>query len=320
MSNRRIQLRVAYSSIWAEQSAFGVPLDNADLDAVIVTREGGQSHIEPVFKTEDLNDCTTQYLLDLIVLHRLGRLTLDLEVDKDILAGLLKYALGVESGSNRFMLGPTVLILPATTFIVGFADDEDPGIVLSDAVCESLVITGQIEQKFQVQAVFVGRGDMPDADYTFPDCETITPLRFDQNAEFFWGATDYIDETRRVVLTYNNNLPLNDFPFSLGSVDIARPLERGDKRTVTIDWTVTGRENDTLGRQGLTIPPTHDDWSLRIGDPGVVFQADDAMIRPSSGQYQVWDGEVSLACLAIQLTPIRVPGDVATPMNASIDA
>jgi hypothetical protein len=89
MSNRRTQLRVAYSSIWAEQSDFDVPLDPSELDAVMNSREGGQSHIEPVFLTEDLKDCTTQYLLDLIVLHRYARLTLDIEVDKDIMGGLL---------------------------------------------------------------------------------------------------------------------------------------------------------------------------------------------------------------------------------------
>jgi hypothetical protein len=320
MSNRRSQLRIAYNSDWAEQSDFGVPLTAGELDALLVTREGGQSHIEPVFTTEDLNDCTTQYLKDLIILHRIARLTMDLEVDKDTLAGLLKYGMGVESGSNRFMLGPTVYILPATTFVVGFADGEDPGIVLSDAVCESLVITGEIEQKFQVRAVFVGRGDMPDADFTFPDCEDLeNVLRFDQNAEFIWNGVDYILDTRRIVITINNQVPIRDFPFALGSVDITRALERGDKRIVTVDWVTTGRPNDDLGRQGLTIPPTHHDLSIRIGNPGIVFEAADGMIRPQQGAYQVWEGEVALACLALQITPIRVPGDPSTPLSAVVD-
>jgi hypothetical protein len=318
--NRRTQLRVAYNPDWEEQSDFGVPLASGDMSAVLPLKEGTQSHIEPVFGTEDLNDCTTQYLIDYIIRTRLARLTLNLEVDKDILAGLIKYALGVQSGSNIRMLSPTTYILPATSFVVGFADGEDPGILLSDAVCESLRITGEINQKFDVQAVFVGRGDMPDADHVFGECITIVPLRFDDNAEFFWGATDFIQDTRRIVFNHLNNLPLADFPFSLGSIDIARPLQRGDKRTTTFDWVVTGRPNDTLGREAMAAPnPTHKEMSMRIGNPGLQFIASDAMIRPASGAFQVWEGEVALACLATQVTPTKVPGDLDTPLLVVVD-
>lgn len=319
-TNRRTQLKVAYAPGFTVQTGFGVPLSPSALTKVLNSREGGQSHIEPVFKTEDLKDCTTQYLLDLIVLHRVARLTLDLEVDQEVLGGLLGLAFG-NSGASVTMLGATTYILPATTLIVGFADGDDPGIVLSDAVVDQITLTGRIDQKFQVRVVFIGRGDMiAAAGFDFPECSAITPLRFDQNALFTVNGTEYINDTRALEFSYNNNCPINDFPFALGSVDISRALERGDNRAYSVNWTVTGREGDTLGAAAITVPPTHYDFLIRIGSgtEGISLVAADAMIRPQGTNFQTFDGEVSLACLALVLTPILVPGDSATPLTANI--
>jgi len=319
MSNRRTQLRVAYAPGFTRQSGFGAPLSPSALTAVLTTREGGQSHIDPVFKTEDLNDCTTQYLMDYIVLHRYATLTLDLEVDAQVLGDLYGMALGTVSGSVATMLGPTEYVLPATTLIVGFADGDDPGIVLSDAVVKSIEISGRVEQKLQVKVVFCGRGDMLDAaGFVFPDCETITPLRFDNNTLFQVNSLEYKDDTRAFSLSFDNNVPLSDFPFSLGSVDISRALERGDKRPLTLNWTVTGRENDSLGDAAITVPPTHYDFMIRIGSGlnGVVLEAADAILRPQSN-LQGFDGEVSLAVLNLMLTPTRIPGDSSTPLQVT---
>lgn len=319
-SNRRTQLKVAHSPGFAVQSDFGVPLDPSELTKVLTFREGGQSHIEPIFKTEDLKDCTTQYLIDLIILHRIARLTLDLEVDQETLAGLLGLALGITSGSTITMLGPTTFILPATTLIVGFDDEDDLGIILSDAVVESITLTARVDQKFQVRVVFVGRGNMPIATgYEFPECDLIDPIRFDQNALFTWGGTEYISETRAFEFTYNNNPPVNDFPFSVASVDIARALERGDAREYSVNWTVTGEEGFGPGAEAITVPPTHSDLTIRIGSltEGIEIVAADAMIRPGS-PFQGFDGEVSLAVLNLVLTPTRVPGDNSTPLTVNV--
>lgn len=320
MSNRRIQLKVAYAPGFTTQSDFGVPLDPSELTRVLTFREGGQSHIEPVFKQEDLNDCTTQYLIDYIILHRTAKLTLDLEVDQEVLGGLLGMALGTTAGSSITMLGPTSFLLPATTLIVGFDDEDDLAIILSDAVVDSISLTAQIDQKFQCRVVFVGRGDMAVASgYEFPDCDLIDPLRFDQNALFTWNGTEYINDTRKFEFSYNNNVPVSDFPFSVASVDIARALERNDKRPCTFTWTVTGEEGDGLGSQAVSIPPTHHDLSVRIGSvtEGIQILAADAMVRPGN-PLQGFDGEVSLAVLNLVLTPTRIPGDSATPITVNI--
>lgn len=320
MSNRRTQLKVAYAPGFTVQSDFGVPLDPSELTKVLTFREGGQSHIEPIFKTEDLNDCTTQYLIDLIILHRIARLTLDLEVDQEVLAGLLGLALGTTAGSVITMLGPTSFILPATTLIVGFDDEDDLGIILSDAVVESITLTARVDQKFQCRVVFIGRGDMPiAAGYEFPDCDLIDPLRFDQDALFTWDSIEYITETRAFEFSFNNSVPINDFPFSVASVDIARALERGDKRPSTFNWTVTGEEGDSLGAQAVTIPPTHSTLSVRIGSgtEGIEIVAADAMVRPGN-PLQGFDGEVSLAVLNLVLTPTRIPGNSATPLTVNV--
>ncbi len=320
MSNRRIQLRVAAATGLTAQDEFGVPLDLGDIDFVFTPREGTQTHIEPIFISEDLNDCTTQYLKDLIILHRYARLTMDLEVNKDILAAIVGKAFGIESGSSRLMLGPTVVILPSTTFVVGFADDEDPGILFYDAVCESLEITGEIDQKMQVRVTWVGRGDMLAAEaFTFPDCEDITPLRFDQNASIIIDGEEQILKARRLVFTYNNNIPLRDHPFALGVIDISRPFERGDKRVYTTNVLLEGRIGDDLAAMAITIPPTHVDFSFRIGDPGIVFSALDAMIRPNATTLQEFHGEVSLGVLSLLMTPTRVSGEISTPFSAEVD-
>lgn len=313
---RRSQLRVAYAPGFVAQSDMGVPLSPASLTKVMLTKDGGQSHIEPVFLEEDLRDCTSQYLLDKIILHRFARLTLDLEVDADILEDLLGAALGVNSSGTITMLPPTVYDLPHTTFIVGFAGGDDAGIVFSDATCESLTITGRVEQKLSVKAVFVGNGSMLDAvGFTFPDCDTITPLRFDSDAQFFVNGTNYISTTRGFELTYPNNIPLNDFPFSLGSIDVQR-LERGDKRDVKLAWTVEGIENDALGAAARTVPPTHYDFDVRIGTD-VHLIAEEAIFRPG-GTFQGFDGEIFLAVLNTELTPVRIPGDSSTPFMATV--
>lgn len=317
---RRSQLRVAYAPGFQEQSAFGTALSPGALTKTLVTRDGGQSHIEPVFIEEDLRDCTTQYLIDKIVLHRFARLTLDLEVDQAVMSYLLNAALGVTSGSNVTMLGPAVFDLPHTTFIVGFDGGDDPGIVFKDATCESLTITGRVEQKLQVRAVFVGNGEMLDAvGFTFPECETIDPLRFDSDALFTVNGEERIDDTRGFELTYPNNIPLNDFPWALGLPDVQR-LERGDKRDVKVAWQVVGVPNDTTGAASRTIPPTHWDFNIRIGSAsdGVNLIAEEAMLRPGS-PLQGFDGEVFLATLNIDLIPVRVPGDANTPLRATIN-
>lgn len=320
MSFRRSQLRVAYAPGFAEQSAFGTALSPATLTKTINTRDGGQSHIEPVFSKEDLRDCTTEFLIDKIILHRFARLTLDLEVDQLMMSYLLNAALGVTAGPNVTMLGPAVYDLPHTTFIVGFAGGDDPGIVFKDATCESLTITGRVEQKLQVRAVFVGNGEMLDAvGFTFPECEAITPLRFDSDALFTVNSVEYIAETRGFELTYPNNLPLNDFPFSLGLLDAQR-FERGDKRDVKVSWSVLGILNDTLGTASRTVPPTHYDFNIRIGSAseGVNLIAEDAILEPGS-PLQGFDGEVFQAVLNIDLIPTRVPGDANTPLMATIN-
>lgn len=320
MSFRRPTLRVAYAPGFAEQSAFGTALSPAALTKVMLTKEGGQSHIEPVSNKEDLRDCTGSYILDRILLHRFARLTLDLEVDTTMLSYLLGAALGVTAGSSITMLPPTVFDLPHTTFIVGFAGGDDPGIVFKDATLESLTIGGRVEQKLSVKAVFVGNGEMIDAvGFMFPDCETITPLRFDSNMQFVVDGTDYISTTRSFELTYPNNLPLNDFPFSLGSVEAQR-FERGNDRPVKLTWTVEGIENDVLGTAARRDPTTHYGFDIRIGSgsDGVNLTAEDALFEYGS-PFQGFDTEVFIAVLNTELTPVRIPGDATTPFMATIN-
>jgi hypothetical protein len=320
MSNRRTQLRVGYIPGFGSPGSFGETPDAGLFSKVLTTREGGQSHIEPIFAKEDFRDCTTQYLLDKIVLHRYARLTLDLEVDRDLLSAVYYIVLGQGSPASSTMLGPSSFVLPRTAMVVGFAGDENSGILLGDAVGESFKIQGQIENKLQVQLTMVGRGDLAVLDgYDFPDCETITPLRFDQDTSISVNSVERVQDTRGFDLSVNNKLPLRDLPYTLGVVDISRPLERGDQRDMTFNWNVLGREGDTLAAAATSVPPTHYPFSLGIGSPGVTISAEDAIVEPQGNTLQGWSGEVSLATLQLMLTPTRIPGDNNTPLHAVQD-
>src|SRR5262249_4912466 len=108
-------------------------------------------------------------------------------------------ALGVRVSNTVTMLQATDYILPFTTFVVGYAggQDPDPGIVFSDAICESLTITGRVEQKIQVRVTFVGNGAfIAAAGFTFPICQNTPPLRFNENFSFFLNGVEYTLNTR----------------------------------------------------------------------------------------------------------------------------
>jgi hypothetical protein len=317
-TDRRVQLRVGYAPGFPQTPDFCTPLANDQMTEVLTTREGGQSHIEPLYIQEDILDCTTEYLIDILVLHRYAKLTLELEVDATTLLAMFGLTLGAGSGNDILMLGPTVFALPTTSLVVGFADGVDPGILLSPVVASSLQVTGRVDQKLMIKWELVGSALMPSAGYVFPDCSEITPLRLDINTHMTVSGVDRTLETRSFDFNYNNNIPLRDFPWVLGQLDVVR-LERGDKRTCTMAWVLEGRENDADGELLMAVPPTHVPWDLHLGPAiggGIDLISANSLWRPNGG-LQTWDGEVSIACLNSLLTPTRIPGNVATPLQVT---
>lgn len=312
---RRVVYKVAYSGAGDTQSAIGTPLLNSQIDTAFTFVDGGQGYIEIPERTEPVTDCTTQYPQDEILLNRHGRLTLRIEVDAATLAILFKWWGGASSSSPYQMLPPTTFALPATTLIVGFADGVDTGMVFQDVGVESIVITGQVNQKFQTTVVFVGNGALQNASgYSFPECTAITPLRLDNSTSILMNSVEYKSIVRSFELSMVNNIPMTDFPFPLASVDLSK-LERGDKRPITFKVKILGELNDSNGLAARANPRTHWPVSLTIGT--CTFGIADAIIKQGS-PFGDWADEVNQAAINLLAEPTRVPGDNSTPLQLTV--
>lgn len=94
MATRRAsQLTIAYASDWKKQSAWDVPLANGDLDRAFPATSRNYIDVEETI--EDVLDCTGEDFLFELVTAETARLTIDFDVDPDVLAGLTAFAFGV---------------------------------------------------------------------------------------------------------------------------------------------------------------------------------------------------------------------------------
>lgn len=104
MSTRRAsQLTIGYSSVWKRQSAWDVPLGNADVDRAFPATS--RNYLDTDETVEDVYDCTNEDFLFEIVTAQFARLNIDFDVDPDVLAGVAAFAYGVAAaptgGSNE---------------------------------------------------------------------------------------------------------------------------------------------------------------------------------------------------------------------------
>lgn len=99
MATRRAsQLTIAYNPDWKQQAAWDDPLDNADLTAAFPATSRNYFDIDET--VEDIFDCTGEDFLFEILTAEFARLTIDFDVDPDILAGLLAFAYGVAAAPS----------------------------------------------------------------------------------------------------------------------------------------------------------------------------------------------------------------------------
>lgn len=312
---RLVIYKVAYSGVFATQSAIGTPLLNSQIDTAVTFIDGSQSYIDIPERTEDVWDCTTQYPKDDILLNRHGQLTLRIEVDGPTLAGWFKLWGGASSSSPYQMLPPTTFTLPATTLILGFADGVDTGMVFRDVGVESIVITGQVNQKFQTTIVLVGSGALPDASgYSFPECTSITPLRLDNSTSIMMNSVEYKDIVRSFELSMVNNIDVSSSAFPLAGVDLTK-LERGDKRPIMFKTKILGTQNDSNGLAARANPRTH--WPLALTIGNLTFEVADAMVKKGSPFGDTSD-DTKQSALNLLLVPTKVAGDASTPLQLTV--
>ena len=90
---RASQLTIGYSSAWKKQSAWDTPLANSDIDRAFPATS--RNYVETEETTEEIFDCTGEDYLFEIVTGATARLTIDFDVDPELVAGMDAFAKGV---------------------------------------------------------------------------------------------------------------------------------------------------------------------------------------------------------------------------------
>src|SRR5688572_1746269 len=94
MATRRAsKLTIAYAPDWIQQSAWDVPLVNGDITRAFPATSRNYLDIEET--TEDVMDCTGEDFLFEILTGQFARLTIDFDVDPELLAGWSAFTFGV---------------------------------------------------------------------------------------------------------------------------------------------------------------------------------------------------------------------------------
>jgi hypothetical protein len=318
------ELKIAYHPGFATQPAWGTPIDQSLLTEVV--QAVSPNHIEPFKTVADVFDCTQQYKIGSRVLKRGARIRLQIKVDAKRLAGWTAYAFGAagtpSSGTSAItMLGPKSFQPPVFTIIVGYDDDEDPGIVLFNAVVDKLEVVGRSGEEFVINIDIVGDGSLtPATSFVWPACTDIVPIYFEDGAltvnsvDRFTCATPN-QTTHEFSFSYSNNLAIDDGR-PMAKKDFIR-LNRKEKRDYMADWKVEGRPNDTLAALAHA-RDTSGSFSFRIGSSsqGVTYTVTKCEFAEGSPLVS-HEGELRRAALNLRLNPLRISGNAATPCQAS---
>ncbi len=312
-SPRRSQARIAYSSTFALQSAFGTALGNGALDAVFNLSDE-EPKLEFVTKDDRIIDCTGQYSIDEVILSRYCRLSFGIEVEAAVLNGLVGWAFGTVSGDDSLMLSPSEFTLPVTSFIYGFVGGAQNPLKLKDMALASIRITGRVNERVKASVAFVGHGAPVAGSFTFPDCSTITPVYLKDGA-FTINSVSHLADCREFEFGYDNKPLIDEDPFTLASIDVTR-IERADQREYLLKCTIFGEPNDTLEAASRTNPKTKYAASLRIGSAtaGVTFTSASAIFRQRGTTF---DGEARRNAIQYELEPVRLSGNANTPVKAT---
>lgn len=94
-TRRSSQLTIGYSPTWKRQSAWDVALGNGDVTRAFPATSRNYLDIEET--TEDVTDCTGEDFLFEVLTGQTARLTIDFDVDPDLLAGMVAHAYGVSA-------------------------------------------------------------------------------------------------------------------------------------------------------------------------------------------------------------------------------
>lgn len=311
-----IALRIHHAPGFPCQTDINTPIDLSLINEVIPVRTPNQ--LSRDLKIDEVFDCTTQYKLKEKVLTRIGKLTIDLEPDPYTLTGLFSMALGAPGPTGAFnMLGPKDFCLPLTTFVVGFDDDDDPGVIFKSAGVNNINLSVNDSDRITVRVELVGSGDFqPAVGFSPQDCDDFDPI-YMQDGVFLIDGQSYLTAddpnhtTRALDYTFNNNMMLGDNPFLMGALDIKRLL-RGLRRDSYLRWRTEGRWLDPVSM--MSYNREYHSWTWRIGPApnSLTLSCAHGLFKEEPPTFV---GEASASALNTNIECIRVPGNPATPIS-----
>ncbi len=199
---------------------------------------------------------------------------------------------------------------PQTSLIYGFDGDSTLPLKAKNIVGASWKVSGQVRQKVLCEVQLYGSGETADVSgYSKPACDNSPHLRVaDTHVKIgstFYGAQSFS-------LEFNNNLLINDDPYTTADIDCTR-LERGDRKT-TANLTVFGSRGDTLAT--LVESNTESAFELILGKPKDRLRClAPAMHLQKANPFTSFSGEANRSTINIDGEAF-LSGDSGSPFNA----
>lgn len=309
---RRSQLRIVHSSSFAVQSVFGTALSNGALDTPFNLLDNPS--LKLVVKRDEIIDCSNNWPMSRIKLSRLIRLSFNFEVTKTVLAGLLYWTYGVQSGSARRVLPVDEFQPPFTSLMYGHAGDDGIFLKLKDMVVNSLTLSGRATERLRGSIEFVGHGAPSVESYTTPACVEPVPIRMSDCLVTLDGDTI---KPRSIEHTYQNNLLTDDDPFPSDDIDI-QWMRRADRRATSFDLTDFGQKGDAIWLKAFDEEEVPFSWRLGSGSGNVTLDvANGSLVTVDDENYT---GEAPSSVNDLQVLPLLVSGNANTPVVGTVAA
>jgi len=314
---------VSFSPTFNRQAAIGTALASAVLTARLPLPRENKPLPTRRLTREETRECSGKYLIGRRITSRLTLWTIQLDATAELVTGFLALALGVAaepSGSAPATHEITRSLsdqLPATTFIIGAEDSDEPAELYRDMILNTLDITAEVRGKVSLSASFIGSADVDTvADYDPPACANIVPV-YANDCALLINAVNYTEALRSFAYRYNNNLLSGDDPFPFDAIDLVR-LERGDE-TSLFQFSVYGTKASALYTlaEAETVVPI----DLRIGTAN-----EGARIISAGAQLTLQDtpvgyaGEANRSVINLDATPFSVSGGLPDRVSSRLAA
>ncbi|MCP9496083.1 MAG: phage tail tube protein [Pyrinomonadaceae bacterium MAG19_C2-C3] len=301
---------VAYSPVFARQSAIGTALAAAALTASLPLARDAKPLPSRRVTREEERDCAGKFLTGRRITSRLTNWQLAFDATPALVYGFLAMAMGASSDPVEAVAPfthegthATADQVPATSFIVAAEDSEQPAELYKDMVVNTVEVTGEVRGKVRLTVGFIGSADVDTiANFDVPACATVAPV-YANDCLLTIAGTNRTPDLRSFAYNFNNNILSNDDPFPFSDIDVAR-LER-DIEVSTARFALYGTAAHPVYQSARDegIVPV----SLRIGGA-----ASHALITMAGAQLSLQDtgigyaGEANRSVINLDATPFSI--------------